>query len=223
MSDTQTTGQTHRISRLELLILQFLNWKEPLYAYEIEKIIKNVRAREWLDIGFSTIYYALNGLYKKGFVTRKKVLQDSAPPRVLYTKTLAGSTILKTEIAKALHSLELPKSDYSQALLSIDLFEQEEILASSRKRLVTCRKALHEIHRAYEEQHVDMKQFILLRNMRLLEAEISWLTDWIDLVEGIDSSTQDVMVRAREKAHFLRNTTTPDSMNPMHPNSHTGE
>ena len=46
--------------------MQFLNWKEPLYAYEIEKIIKHIHARDWLDIGFSTIYYALNRLYKKG-------------------------------------------------------------------------------------------------------------------------------------------------------------
>jgi DNA-binding PadR family transcriptional regulator len=200
MSATHPTTQS--ISRLELLILQFLNWKEPLYAYEIEKIIEQIHARDWLDIGFSTIYYALNRLYKKGFVSRKKVLQDSTPPRVLYTKTFSGETTLKTEVAKALHSVELPKSDYNQALLSIHLFEKDEILASSRKRLATCQHTLQEMRHAYEEQHGDMGQYIVLRNMRLLDAEISWLTDWIDIVETCDPSQWETMLRAGEKAHF---------------------
>ena len=202
MSNTKTTKKAQTISRLELLILQFLNWKEPLYAYEIEKIIEHIHARDWLDIGFSTIYYALNRLHKKGFVTRKKVLQDSTPPRILYTKTPSGETILKNEVGKALHSVELPKSNYNQALLSIDLFEKDEILASSRKRQVTCRQTLQEIQHAYEEQHGDMGQYILLRNMRLLEAEMSWLTDWITMVENLAPCRQEAMLRAGQKAHF---------------------
>lgn len=199
---THATSQS--LSRLELLILQFLNWKEPLYAYEIEKIIEHIHAREWLDIGFSTIYYALNRLHKKGFVTRKKVLQNSKPPRVLYSKTLSGEITLKAEVKKALHHLELPKSDYNQALLSIDLFEQDEILASSQNRLAVCREALQDVKQAYEQQHGDMGQFILLRNMRLIEAEISWLTDWIDIVKTLDPETCEAMRNAGKKAHLLQ-------------------
>jgi DNA-binding PadR family transcriptional regulator len=202
MPNTATTHSAQTLSRLELLILQFLNWKEPLYAYEIEKIIEQIHARDWLNIGFSTIYYALNRLYKKGFVTRKKVLQDSTPPRVLYTKTLSGETMLKAEVAKALHSVELPKSNYNQALLSIHLFDKDEILASSRERLTTCRQILQEVRHGYEEQHGDMGQYILLRNMRLLEAEIAWLTDWINIVERFDPSQWEAMLRAGKNAHF---------------------
>lgn len=204
MSKPEITDPLHTISRLELLILQFLHWKEPLYAYEIEKIIEHVHARDWLDIGFSTIYYALNRLYKKGLVTRQQELQESKPPRVLYTTTFSGEAMLKTEVAKALHNLELPKSDYNQALLSIDLFEKDELLTSSQKRLAKCQKALHAIRRAYEDQQRDTRQFILLRNMRLLEAEISWLTDWIDMIATLDPCTREALLNAREHSLFAR-------------------
>jgi DNA-binding PadR family transcriptional regulator len=205
---TQKRPASKTVSRLELLILQFLNWKEPLYAYEIEKIIEHIHAREWLDVGFSTIYYALKRLHKKGFVTRKKVLQNNKPPRVLYTKTHSGNTALKQEVARVLNSLELPKSDYNQALLSIDIFEKDEILTSSRERLAACQKALREIQHAYERQHGGMGQFILSRNMRLLEAEIAWLTDWIDTVKNLDSDARMAMQKAGEAAHFEQDHST---------------
>lgn len=214
MSSPEIADSYHTISRLELLILQFLNWKEPLYAYEIEKIIERVHARDWLDIGFSTIYYALNRLYKKGLVTRQQELQESKPPRVLYTRTFSGETILKTEVAKALHSLELPKSDYNQALLSIDLFGKDELLTSGQKRLARCQKALHAIQQAHAEQGREgMRQLILLRNMRLLEAEITWLTDWIEMVKTLDPFTQEAMLKLRPQGNAASDAAIRSHMN----------
>lgn len=178
------------LTKLELLILQFLHWKEPLYAYEIEKMIERLHAREWLDIGFSTIYSVLKRLYDKGLVEKEKMLQGNKPPRILYKKTPSGDHMLKHGIAQILHSLELPKTDYNQALLTIDLFGKEEILASSQQRLEDCQEALDEMRSMQSEyegiEYARIAQLIILRNMRFVEAEMVWLKEWMDVIHATD-------------------------------------
>lgn len=197
---------THSLTKLELLILQFLHWKEPLYAYEIEKMIERLHAREWLDIGFSTIYSVLKRLHNKGLVVKEKQSQGNKPPRILYKKTSSGNQILKDEVAQTLHSLELPKTDYNQALLAIDLFEKEEVLASSQTRLENCQEALdvmRDMQNEYEgQEYAEIAQLIVLRNIRFVEAEIVWLKEWMEVIQATDFD--DMEKRNRASLEYLR-------------------
>jgi hypothetical protein len=98
--------------------------------------------------------------------------------------------MLKHGIAQILHSLELPKTDYNQALLTIDLFGKEEILASSQQRLEDCQEALDEMRSMQSEykgiEYARIAQLIILRNMRFVEAEMVWLKEWMDVIHATD-------------------------------------
>ena len=72
------------------------------HGYQIEQIIKKRGMRNWTEIGFSSIYYLLKKLEKKGFV--KSALQETTrgPVRKIYRITEKGESTLKEEVVKAL-------------------------------------------------------------------------------------------------------------------------
>ena len=52
-------------SLTEELILGILA-EQPCHGYQIEKLIEERGMRKWTDVGFSSIYYILEKLEKKG-------------------------------------------------------------------------------------------------------------------------------------------------------------
>ena len=95
------------ISPNEHLILGILT-EGPQHGYRIEQIINERGMRKWTELGFSSIYYILEKLEKKGLVASK-------PSRGKEKKEYQISQLGLEELRKArLERLSQPKPTHSQ-------------------------------------------------------------------------------------------------------------
>lgn len=73
------------------------------YGYEIEQTIEKRGMRDWTEIGFSSIYYLLNKLEKKGFVSSRLDQQPGpGPARKIYAITPEGKSAWREATMEAL-------------------------------------------------------------------------------------------------------------------------
>lgn len=91
--------------------------ESPRHGYEIEQIIKERGMREWTEVGFSSIYYLLNKLEKKKFITsRTEQTGGRGPARKVYRITANGKDACHEATIEA---LEIPHRCYPPLQLGL--------------------------------------------------------------------------------------------------------
>ena len=104
------------MTNAELAILSLIVEKSR-HGYEIEQVIEAREMRNWTEVGFSSIYYVLKKLEKKGLVQgqlEKPV--GKGPARKVYHITTAGLEAYHKATTEALSS---PIPPYSAFLLGL--------------------------------------------------------------------------------------------------------
>jgi DNA-binding PadR family transcriptional regulator len=182
------------MTNTELAILSLLVEKSR-HGYEIEQVIEEREMRNWTEVGFSSIYYVLHKLEKKGLVEgqiEKPV--GKGPARKVYHITSAGFKAFHEAIIEA---LSIPIPPYSAFLLGLSNLQgipTEDAL-----------QALYQYHRRMMERaehlrsHWDAQGPHLPFNvnalfdlsMTLIDAELSWVTDFIRQLEGRKGKKND--------------------------------
>lgn len=170
------------ISPNEHLILGILT-EGPQHGYRIEQIINERGMRKWTDLGFSSIYYILEKLEKKGLVASK-------PSRGKEKKEYQISQLGLEELRKAsLERLSQPKPTHSQLMTGLAtsfLLDQKELLQtlSFRKKQLELDllSMLEEEKQIPDQNPVTNKLFRLGQIM--LEAELSWLDQEVKDLKG---------------------------------------
>ena len=128
---TLTILEKPTLTQGEALVLSILS-EEPNHPYGIEKTIEERRARNWMDLAFSSIYHALDRLEKKGFVSstyynpEKQNEKTSKRRQRIFEITLEGRKILREDIAYLI-SHYVDKSPSTIGFANLLLFEQEEV------------------------------------------------------------------------------------------------
>ncbi|MBN1537006.1 MAG: PadR family transcriptional regulator [Anaerolineales bacterium] len=90
------------MTNAELAILSLVS-ENPHYGYEIEQIIELRGMRDWTEIGFSSIYYLLKKLEKKGYIRSQLDSQTGlGPARKMYAMTSKGKSAWREATLKAL-------------------------------------------------------------------------------------------------------------------------
>ena len=104
------------MTNAELAILSLIVEKSR-HGYEIEQVIEAREMRNWTEVGFSSIYYILNKLEKKGLVEgqlEKPI--GRGPARKVYHITADG---LDTYHKSTLEAISTPIPPYSAFLLGL--------------------------------------------------------------------------------------------------------
>jgi DNA-binding PadR family transcriptional regulator len=79
-----------RTTDAELAILSLLA-EQPMHGYQIEQTIEERGMREWVEMGFSSIYYLLNKLKKAGLLeSGLQKAEGKGPTRQVFSLTPAG-------------------------------------------------------------------------------------------------------------------------------------
>jgi DNA-binding PadR family transcriptional regulator len=175
------------MTNAEMAILSLIVEKSR-HGYEIEQVIEEREMRNWTEVGFSSIYYVLNKLEKKGFVegqTEKPV--GKGPARKVYHITLAGRKAFHEATIEALSTPIPPYSAFLLGLSNLQGIPTEDAL-----------QALYQYHRKMmeraehlrgrwdaQEPHLPLNVNALFDlSMTLIDAELSWVINFIHQLEG---------------------------------------
>src|SRR3954447_26224268 len=87
----------------ELTLLGLLA-EQPRHGYDLEKVIEERGVRAWTALGFSSIYYVLDKLAKRGLI-EPVAAPTSAKSRVAFRVTALGLEECATATREALETL----------------------------------------------------------------------------------------------------------------------
>jgi DNA-binding PadR family transcriptional regulator len=99
----------------ELAILGLIRERER-HGYELEGVIEERGIREWTAVGFSSIYYLLIKLEKRGLVSSRLEEGGSGAARKVYSITPAGETACHRQ---TLERLTRARPSHSSFLLGV--------------------------------------------------------------------------------------------------------
>lgn len=77
------------MAAIDLIVLGMLK-KEPLSAYDIQKLVEYRNISKWVKISTPSIYKKVIQLEKKGFISGNIVREGKMPEKAVYSLTEAG-------------------------------------------------------------------------------------------------------------------------------------
>ncbi len=89
------------------LTLMGLLAERPRHGYDLDRVIAQRGMREWTSIGFSSIYYLLDKLERRGLIAR--VAPKGTPRRAIYALTTSGRRRFAAESLAALTTVTPPR------------------------------------------------------------------------------------------------------------------
>lgn len=157
--------------------------EHPQHGYDLEQVIERRGIRQWTDIGFSSIYYILTKLERRGLI-RAPDQPAGTKSRRSFHATLEGRA---AAAAAALALIEEPKPvqhPILAGLANLPLLSQEEYTAAIRSRLALIDARLEAIRSAQQAQEplpLPARE-LFSYSLSLLDAERSWLATRIQRV-----------------------------------------
>ena len=123
----------------ELLVLGLVA-EMSRHGYELEQIIEQRGMREWTQIGFSSIYFVLGKLEKKGLVVAKQ--PEKTKTKKSYTITDIGHEILVSQTLSALSSMRPTYSSVLLGMIHWSVLTREQALEALETRKKAIAKEL---------------------------------------------------------------------------------
>lgn len=157
----------------------------PLHGYDLKRIISQEMG-DWTDIAFGSIYFALDGLAKDGFVTGETMESaEHRPSRIVYTITESGHAEYLRLLREiwADRSREFSRLDIGVAFLQ-DL-PRDEVKGYLAARVVGMEQGLkylraHEAEIMTQPEVPTESRFIFSHARYRMEAELTWVREVLD-------------------------------------------
>jgi len=178
----------------KLILLALLN-EQDMYGYEINNILREKYAH-FTRVSFSSIYYTLDRLEEKGFITKREEKVGNRPARHIYHITPEGKkefdkTLTKTvrKESTRIHQQEpfnlpfslmgrLPVDEAAKVLEKRLELAVEEIVAHKDMYV-----GLTESHSKKDNPEIDLFLLLLVRRGIIhMEAEERWLKECLETI-----------------------------------------
>ncbi|MCB9452307.1 MAG: helix-turn-helix transcriptional regulator [Anaerolineaceae bacterium] len=178
----------------ELSILSLVA-EGPRYGYELQQIIDERGIREWLTIGFSSIYYILNKLEQQKLLTGMLYPEGRGPARKVYEITDAGRGVLQTAIAELLREPRALGSGFELGLANLGALKPAHVYRVLRHHQADLKIRLDTVRHAWgrhqEENHGDDHiRALYTHSIAMMQAELEWmavfLDDWKERYPGVE-------------------------------------
>jgi DNA-binding PadR family transcriptional regulator len=167
-----------KLSLSEQLILGILS-EQARHGYDIEKIITDRGMRKWTVVGFSSIYYVLERLEKKGLATSGNT---QGKVKKQYSITDRGASVLKTETKKRIAERKPANTHFMTGLATSNLIGAGELAKSLEQRkaeLASDLEALNDKRLTIKNIPQSARQLLELSEA-LLEAELRWINKEVE-------------------------------------------
>lgn len=178
-----------RISDREAAILGLL-CEGPRYGYELEKVIEERGMRVWTEIGFSSIYYVLNKLEAKEYISSTVKEVEGKPSRRVYTVTDKGIATMKEKIISVLSLNKKTISPFDLGIAYHYLLEPGEVLECLRLYLESLDKRRSTLERSICEKQKEGVNYRVIalfsRPLAHVNAERLWVEQFMKEIERRD-------------------------------------
>ena len=183
-----TRIMSNDLTNAEYAILGLL-MERPSHGYDLERIIQERGMREWTELAFSSIYFILNRLEKRGLASSLR--DPEKKTRKIYSPTKAGQEAFDRTTITA---LEAPHPLYPSVLLGLanwPTVTPEEGLGALARRLSALQAILSKVE-AQSIQPQSTPPFVAALfdySVSQLRSEIDWLRRTMKLLG--DNDEQD--------------------------------
>ncbi len=173
---------SHSLTNTEVAILGLIA-EQPCHAYELDQVIEERGMREWTDVAFSSIYYVLNRLEKRGLVESVKVQKGNTPPRRVYSLTNEGQAVMRKRVKELLSHLQRPAYDMDLGIANLTLLSRGEAITSMETYRVALEAHIIQMEAKWESQGKGTLPLFVdgLFEHALVHrrAELDWITEFI--------------------------------------------
>lgn len=166
MSATLTDGE---LTVLGLLV------EQPRHGYDLERVIEERGIRAWTALGFSSIYYVLDKLARRGLVEATSA-PASAKARTTFRATESGRDLCAAATREALAALTPVRARVLIGMANAPGLPDADVVAGLAQRLAALRHQLEDVRatRARQEPLPTAASAIFDYSEAMLAADASW-------------------------------------------------
>ncbi|MCI8840076.1 MAG: PadR family transcriptional regulator [Oscillospiraceae bacterium] len=176
------------MATIDLIVLGILK-KEPMGAYDIQKLVEYRNISKWVKISTPSIYKKAIQLEEKGFIKSDIVKEGKMPEKAIYSLTDAGEKEferLMLEIAaKPIHIF----LDFNAVIVNLDslpLEAQKSCVSNIEKNVITLKSYLEE--NIQEKENIpeipETGMAVLRQQFVLVEAIEKWIASLKNIFEN---------------------------------------
>jgi DNA-binding PadR family transcriptional regulator len=172
----------YKLTTADLAILSLIA-EQPHHGYELEQVIEERGMRDWTEVAFSSIYFILKGLVKKGLAS--SALQPAAgrgPAKKVFSATPLGHTALHGSIFQAIRLAEHDNQRFLLGLSCLPLLSQTEAEKAFAERNVFLEGKIQELsaHPAFTQPGFSAHVRAMFDySLVLIQAELDWSQNFI--------------------------------------------
>ena len=178
---------SHSLTNTEVAILGLIA-EQPRHAYELNQVIEGRGMREWTDVAFSSIYYVLNRLEKRGLVSSQRVQEGHTPPRRVYRLTDKGHLAMRDSVKELLSHVQRPAYDLDLGIANLPLLTHEEAVTSLETYRATLAAYIAQLEARWESQGKGRLPLfvdgLFEHGLAHRRAELEWVTRFIDRLKA---------------------------------------
>jgi len=169
----------------ELTILSLVAEK-PSMGHQIQESIDERGLREWLTIGFSSVYYILNKLEKQNLISSVLRPERRGPARKIYTISEAGRGVLQTAVSHLLSQPRSLGSGFELGLANIHALKPHQVYRELSYHRDDLKYQLTMVEKSWARHQKDGSQAVATHisalythSIAIMRAEIEWLEQFI--------------------------------------------
>jgi len=166
----------------ELTILSLLA-EHPRYGHEIQALIDERGLREWIAIGFSSVFYILNKLEKQQMVTSDLRPSKQGAARKFYSLTEAGQGILQTRILDLLRAPRSIGSGFELGLANLHILKPAQVYRVLTHHYQDLQQQYTTVQTSWQQQQQDDTQphirALYTHSIAMMQADLAWLEEFL--------------------------------------------
>jgi DNA-binding PadR family transcriptional regulator len=147
-----------KLSNVEMAILGLL-YEETHHGYELDKIVKARGMRIWTEIGFSSIYYVLKKMEKKGLITSRMQQVTGKPPRSVYSITDLGRQMMREQVGLVLSEYQKSSSPFDLGIAYHGVLSPDAVLLSFGQYLRSLDEKANEVEQLIQKRREEQASY----------------------------------------------------------------
>jgi DNA-binding PadR family transcriptional regulator len=154
--------------------------ERPQHGYDLERVIEQRGIRQWTDIGFSSIYYLLTRLERRGLLHVPQAPAGAKSRRVFHATPEGREVAARGALALVAEARPVPHP-LLVGVANLPLFSAEQYTRALRTRLAQLDTRIGAVRRIPQADLPLAAREVFSYSLSLMEAERQWLASRVQV------------------------------------------